>query len=1014
MLLQAKISIPGSDRPLLRRDRLLTALDPSSRLLFVNGPAGSGKTSLVLSYVTAQQHPVTWYSLDSSDADPTVFLRYLTASLAQITPEIEPAISTILEEPAESVLLASAIAQAINSLLPQATLVLDDLHNVEVDGRLDPTIGAVLNALLRYCTQLQIVIASRQLLNLDSIITLLARGEARGLDGQALAFTPDEIDQVFVETLGEADPHERERLSKECAGWTTAVALALTARSPSSLPMPDDHTMLYAYLANQVLGQLPTELSEFLIDTAVLDYMSAARCDFLRQRSDSANLLAELVRRNIFVTSAGLDNYRYHPLFREFLLDRLRRQPARYQRMMNNAIDLAQHEQRWEGAFDLSVRAERWDVATALIGSVGQQLRVEGRHATLMSWLRQIPASHMGPSQWWLKARLMVDNGQLEEALIALDFAARGTAHDRMLAQLLRALIKQAQGQLDAAADLVAPYLDNTSVPLEWQARIARIKGVQLGRQGDHEEALRYLEHALTLGREFGELTDVASISHDLGVVEENCGRLDRATQYYKTADACWKQLGDTIHRSTTLNSLGVVLLKWGRLDEASDHLQNALELAERFGRPRDIAIIHATLGDIAMARGEFASANAHYHTAEISARNMGYTWLANYAIASRTHSTRLQGDRIALNILLDQLKSAIAPTRLERAWVQAAIAAALWTLELPGALGTAQATLELLPSKTDAERPLLIMLTSQILFTQGQVRDALSMFERLDECLPHLTNVQTLAYWAAATPELVALAAERGLPLAARLQLPTRVTVATPTASPALTIRTLGAETILRGSESITGGGPLTREVFFCLLAAGDAGIQSEELREQVWGENGDVSGQALKTAIKRIRRDICDVLFDNGMYHLRLPPLTDYDVQRFQALLRRPTTPERLKAAIEMYRGGYLPRIGQMWAAELRTTLEEQYIEALVAYADHVRCSDAQAALEHYRMALRINPYHVGAVIGAMYAEAALGRRAQALGRFQTYATHMVTEFGIDPDQAVSQAYRRILNEA
>lgn len=1015
MLLQAKICVPGSDRPLLQRQRLLEALDATSRLLFVTGPPGSGKTSLVINYVQTLYRPVAWYSMDASDADPAVFLCYLTASLATINPAIEAELNRLIEEVSDKGLLASGFAQAINTMLPPATLVLDDLHSVELHGRLDPLIGAVLNALLRYCTSLQFVIASRQMLNLDSFITLLARGEARGLSGQALAFTPEEIDEIFQQTLGMVDPAERQRLSETCAGWATAVALALTTRSTAALPTGDDRTMLYAYLANQVLEQLSPELCEFALDTAILDYIDSQRCDLLRGRSDSAEHLNELIRRNVFVAAAGTNVFRYHPLFREFLLDQLRRQKSRYQTLVTAAVEIAKQERRWEWAFDLATQAGQWSVAAELIAAAGTQLRIEGRHTTLLNWLERLPIQHFHPEHYYLKARLLADKGQMNDALIALDFAARGTEHDRMLAQLLRARIEQTLGHFDVAAELVAPFLDGAQVPSEWQPQVLRLDGVRLARQGQFELAQQRLQAALELLREDGELVDVAIINQDLGVVELGLGAVDRAEQYLRTADACWQQVGEVIHRSTILNNLGVILLKRGRLAEAEQQLLTALEVAQQFGRPRDEAVIRATLGDVALAAGLLAHADEHYGRGYDIAVQNGFGWLTNYMLAARTHSARLRGDRSAIQTALDRLQTVRANTRIERAWIKAAQAGALWTLDRPGASEAIQEALSLLTeAESEADdRTLYALLNAQILFSQGYVRDAQRMFDQVIDYAARLSSINTLACWAAATPGLIQLTAERGELLAVRLLQQAPPAVVAQTTTPALAIRTLGTENIIRNGEPISGGGPLTREVFFCLLAAGKSGLSVDTLRESIWGEMGDPTGQALKTAIKRVRRDICDVVLDGGNYSVRLPTHTEYDVEQFLELVQRPTAVERLQAAVNLYKGPYLLRIEQPWVTDLRDRLAERYVEAQVELGNTLAPTDSQAALEHFRAALSSNPSHVGAVIGAMRAETTLGRRTQALARFQTYATYMVNELGLDPDQVVDQTYRQILNE-
>lgn len=56
----------------LPRERLFSALDAMRRakVLWVYGPPGCGKTSLVSSYLDARASHGIWYQLDAGDVDP--------------------------------------------------------------------------------------------------------------------------------------------------------------------------------------------------------------------------------------------------------------------------------------------------------------------------------------------------------------------------------------------------------------------------------------------------------------------------------------------------------------------------------------------------------------------------------------------------------------------------------------------------------------------------------------------------------------------------------------------------------------------------------------------------------------------------------------------------------------------------------------------------------------------------------------------------------------------------------
>ena len=81
------------------------------------------------------------------------------------------------------------------------------------------------------------------------------------------------------------------------------------------------------YLYRVTLEQLPERAQQFLRRTAVLDQLSAPLCDALLEISDAYAQLRDLEASNLFLVPLDRrrDWYRYHALFREFLLAELHR-----------------------------------------------------------------------------------------------------------------------------------------------------------------------------------------------------------------------------------------------------------------------------------------------------------------------------------------------------------------------------------------------------------------------------------------------------------------------------------------------------------------------------------------------------------------------------------------------------------------------------------------------------------------------------------------------------------------
>src|SRR3990172_6840898 len=74
----AKITFPKLPK-VIYRQRLYRLLDEGRKkaVVWIAGPGGSGKTTLIASYLKARGLPALWYQIDDGDADLSTFF-YLT------------------------------------------------------------------------------------------------------------------------------------------------------------------------------------------------------------------------------------------------------------------------------------------------------------------------------------------------------------------------------------------------------------------------------------------------------------------------------------------------------------------------------------------------------------------------------------------------------------------------------------------------------------------------------------------------------------------------------------------------------------------------------------------------------------------------------------------------------------------------------------------------------------------------------------------------------------------------
>ena len=80
----AKITRPTLSG-VLPRKRLFRLLDSGRRqpIVWIHGHPGSGKTTLVTSYLDARKLPYLWYQLDERDGDVASFFYYLRMAVSQ-------------------------------------------------------------------------------------------------------------------------------------------------------------------------------------------------------------------------------------------------------------------------------------------------------------------------------------------------------------------------------------------------------------------------------------------------------------------------------------------------------------------------------------------------------------------------------------------------------------------------------------------------------------------------------------------------------------------------------------------------------------------------------------------------------------------------------------------------------------------------------------------------------------------------------------------------------------------
>jgi LuxR family maltose regulon positive regulatory protein len=325
-LLDAQLSIPDPHPGSVSRAGLIRMARASDcRVVGITAPAGYGKSTLLVEWAAGEHRRVAWVALDRLDDDPAVLLTLLASAFARISPGNSDLIAD-MRGLGVSVLgrAAPRLASALRTSPVPFALMLDDLHELRSPACHD-VLGVVISGIPRGS---QLVAASR--FEQPHLPRLRATGDAFELLTGDLALDATGAEHIFAAAQVSLTRELAAAVTERTEGWPVGLRLAaMIARDSGGeeLAVAGEDRYVADYLYREALMHLPPGVQRFLRCTAVLDQLCAPLCDALLAEPGAQQQLRSLEAWSMFLVPLDRRRewYRYHALFREFLLGELRR-----------------------------------------------------------------------------------------------------------------------------------------------------------------------------------------------------------------------------------------------------------------------------------------------------------------------------------------------------------------------------------------------------------------------------------------------------------------------------------------------------------------------------------------------------------------------------------------------------------------------------------------------------------------------------------------------------------------
>lgn len=389
---------------LVRRERLFRRLDAAlaHRLVWIAGPGGAGKTSLVATFIEARGLDAVWYQLDAGDADPsTVFYFLRRAVPAAVAPESLPAF-TLADGDDLDGFARRFFRDFVAALRRPVVVVFDNYQEVPADSPVHGVLAQLLDcAPAGVCT----MVVSRSPPP-GPLARFVASADFESLSWADLRFTPEES-AALAAASGLTDPDKVGAVHDLSRGWAVGLRLLVRADADgASLARPgSDPTALFDYFAHAIFDRIPPASRGFLLRTAFLPYVTPALAGQLTGHSGAAGVLASLHRENLFTEHKASDEpvYEYHPLFRDFLRARARAvlDPAELEFLGRCAAGELEKLGQLDASAALLADAGVWHDLERFIDRHAEAMIGVSRVPTLRNWISSLPRA-LAESRPWM------------------------------------------------------------------------------------------------------------------------------------------------------------------------------------------------------------------------------------------------------------------------------------------------------------------------------------------------------------------------------------------------------------------------------------------------------------------------------------------------------------------------------------------------------------------------------------------------------------------------------------
>ena len=1072
LLSKTKLIVPQRRKELLTRPRLLDLLSDllDYRLIIIAAPAGYGKTSLMIDFASNFDWPVCWYALDPLDSDLQRFLSHFIRTIKIKFPDFGvEAENLIRSSPADQINLDHLVSVLANDIFDKITehfvVVLDDYHLLDANQEIDKFLSEFIQRTDDNC---HLVMMSRRLLTLPDLPLMVARSQVGGLSIEELTFLPEEIRDLYNKVFSrDINLQQAREIAARTEGWITGL-LVTSPMLKTGLGQPVKITRasgigLYDYLAQQVLDQQSDEISEFLLHSSLLEEFDVEMCEKVLGKAlgihkDWNRIFKTIVQNNLFILPVD-DEFRwlrYHHLFRDFLQSKLLElKPDATEKINLSLADYYSEKKDWDKVFEIYRSLRKPYLIADLLEKVGTSYTARGKTKKLALWFEEIGEEivHSNPKLISIKAICLINKGQFQEGKSLIDRAIEmniASEDNNALADNLirRSSILRVLGDYSSAMDdaekAIGLTANRSNLKLLF-AEAMRAKGILHYQMGKLNEGLGHLQQALSVYEAENQREDAARVLVEIGAVSESLGLFDDAEKAYRESLDYWQSVGDSIWVPTILNNLGVLQHSTGEFSSSFISLEKSMRYAQATGNQRMEGYSLASIGDLYKDLEAREEAYDAYSQAQEIAQRIEDQFLVFYlktamarldmihkdfkraemqintakAIAKKSGSpyeiNKCRLEQCALDYYKKRYKQVTEELVIAESYflneghIEDSIRARIFLFASYSRIGETEKARGIINSYLrEMDKPAKRVSS---LSSAHELRAVLNPLRSVEEIGSYINKIfEKLDVFEKTTQK-------------SRRQIRKYATIV-PFAPPKLEIRALGSMDVFIQNKPLTISDWKTRtsrDLFFYFLSNPE-GLTKEEIGVIFWPESTTAELKLrFKNAIYRMRHAVGTdtVQYKDNFYQFNRSVDYEYDVQNFLTWIEKARISEKklermafLEKAVNLYKGLYLPEIGEIWPEPDRQRYLDLYIQSVKEFVNlKNEQEEFTASLDCIQQALIHDTCNEVLHRLAMEIYAHMGNQVGISRQFDLCTSNLKDTIGVPPSEETYQLYQDLL---